>query len=273
MARAFFNRTPRLPTRLRVRVQGRSGGSRALDEQGLGKSDRSVSVAIMRTPLFRLGFVMFTSVTVAAAVACGGGGSEGAKSPGSASSPGETGAPSGAASGGETPSAADSAGGAGGAAGGSGGTTTTTQLGAGGDLQGAKLGGSVHTTTESTGESGPKSTGGKSANEPGRSVKDIQTIVSARRDEARACYDKALAAHPGIEGDIDIRWVIDPQGNVTDASVDTTKSQILEPSVGTCIVDVIKKIKFAASAKGYETRAHYPFNFHPKTFSAKDAGK
>ena len=154
-----------------------------------------------------------------------------------------------------------------------GGTTTTTQLGAGGDLQGAKLGGSVHTTTESTGESGPKSTGGKSANEPGRSVKDIQTIVSARRDEARACYDKALAAHPGIEGDIDIRWVIDPQGNVTDASVDTTKSQILEPSVGTCIVDVIKKIKFAASAKGYETRAHYPFNFHPKTFSAKDAGK
>ncbi len=67
--------------------------------------------------------------------------------------------------------------------------------------------------------------------------------------------------------------MIDPQGNVTDASVDTTKSSILEPSVGQCIIEVIKKIKFAASAKGYETRAHYPFNFHPKTFNAKDAGK
>jgi hypothetical protein len=68
--------------------------------------------------------------------------------------------------------------------------------------------------------------------------------------------------------------VIDPQGNVQDASVDTTKSSILEPSVGSCVIEVIKKIKFAASAKGYETRAHYPFNFHPKTFggAGKDAG-
>lgn len=104
-------------------------------------------------------------------------------------------------------------------------------------------------------------------------VKDIQAIVVARRDEARACYDKGLAAHPGIEGDLDVKWVIDPQGNVANAEVDTTKSSILEPNVGACIVDVITKIKFAASSKGYETRAHYPFNFHPKTFSPKDAGK
>ena len=96
--------------------------------------------------------------------------------------------------------------------------------------------------------------------------------MSARRDDARACYDKGLAAHPGIEGDLDIRWIIDPTGAVTDASVDTSKSTILEPSVGNCVIEVIKKIKFAASAKGYETRAHYPFNFHPKTFTAKDAG-
>jgi hypothetical protein len=26
---------------------------------------------------------------------------------------------------------------------------------------------------------------------------------------------------------------------------------------------VIKKIQFNASAGGYETRAYYPFNFHP----------
>ncbi|MBX3197316.1 MAG: AgmX/PglI C-terminal domain-containing protein [Labilithrix sp.] len=230
----------------------------------------------MRTPLFRLGFAMFTSVMVVAAVACGGKEGAGASSPTS----------SGAAGGADTPSGSGGAGGAGGeasggegagsggeAAGSGGGTTTTTQLGDGGDLQGAKLGGSVHTTTETKGEGGPKSTRGQSANEAGRTTKDIQAIVVARRDEARACYDKGLAAHPGIEGDLDIKWVIDPQGNVTDASVDTTKSQILEPGVGACVVEVIKKIKFAESKGGYETRAHYPFNFHPKASTAKDAGK
>jgi hypothetical protein len=230
----------------------------------------------MRTPLFRFGFAMFSSVVVAAAVACGGGGKEGAGakapgSPGSASSDKE--ATSGLSSSGAGPESSSASASGGTGSGGSSGTTTTTQLGDGGDLQGAKLGGSVHTTTESKGDGGPKSTHGQSSNEPGRGAKDIQTIVAARRDEARACYDKGLATHPGIEGDLDIKWVIDPQGNVTDASVDTTKSQILEPSVGACIIEVIKKIKFAASSKGYETRAHYPFNFHPKTFTAKDAGK
>jgi periplasmic protein TonB len=231
----------------------------------------------MRTPLFRLAFMLVSPVLVASAVACGGGAKEGAaaKTPGSSGSPGDTNAPSGLSSSEAGPGSSSAAATSGSASEGqstSGGTTTTMQLGDGGDLQGAKLGGSVHTTTESKGAGGPKSTGGQSANEPGRSAKDIQTIVAVRRDEARACYDKALAAHPGIEGDLDIKWVIDPQGNVTEASVDTTKSQILEPSVGACVVEVIKKIKFAASAKGYETRAHYPFNFHPRTFT-KDAGK
>jgi hypothetical protein len=234
----------------------------------------------MRKPLLRLGFAMSSSFMVLAAVACGGGSDgAGSKTPSSPGSSSDT-TPSGFSSSGEGSSggaagssAATGSSGSANASGATGSGTTTTQLGDGGDLQGAKLGGKLHTESESKGESGPKSTHGQSAQEPGRSAKDIQTIVMVRRDEARACYDKALAAHPGIEGDIDIQWKIDPQGNVTDPAVDTTKSQILEPSVGNCIIEVIKKIKFAASAKGYETRAHYPFNFHPKTFSAKDAGK
>lgn len=224
----------------------------------------------MLSRLFRLGFPLFSSSLVVLAVACGGaeGKGAGAKNPSSSSGDGTS---AGASSGGDTPPGSTPATSSGGGPSGAG-STTTTQLGDGGDLQGAKLGSKVHSETESKGEGGPKGTHGQSASEPGRTAKDIQTIVSVRRDEARACYDKGLAAHPGIEGDLDVKWVIDPQGNVADASVDTTKSTILEPSVGACVVDVIKKIKFAASSKGYETRAHYPFNFHPKTFSAKDAG-
>jgi hypothetical protein len=218
----------------------------------------------------RVAFASLSCAFVVFAVACGGGASgDGAKSPGDGTTGAASGGPS---SGGSSDGTGSSSGGSGGAGSSSGGGgTTTTQLGDGGELQGAKLGEKTHTETETKGAGGPKGTHGQSASEPGRTAKDIQAIVASRRDDARACYDRALPDHPGIEGDLDVKWVIDPDGNVTDASVDTTKSTILEPSVGTCIVEVIKKIKFASSGKGYETRAHYPFNFHPKKFQ-RDGG-
>lgn len=215
------------------------------------------------------------------AVACGGGGES--KTPADKNNPASSSGDTQAASSGATDPASSSGAGGGngassGAAAGSSGTTTTTNLPDSGELQGAKLsGGHTKVEVETKGDAGPKTpTGGGSAGEPGRTAKDIQTIVAARRDDARACYDKSLASHPGIEGDLDIRWKIDPQGNVTDAEVDTTKSSILEPTVAQCIIDIIKKIKFAASPKGFESRAHYPFNFHPKAgqgAGAKDGGK
>ena len=151
-------------------------------------------------------------------------------------------------------------------------------LGDGGDLQGAKLGSTTTTTQSATmGGSGGGSGGGTGdggapgphASEPGRSVKDIQTIILTHRDEARACYDKALKDHPGIEGNIDVKWTIDPKGTVTDIAVDEGKSEIHEPSVGKCISDIIKSIHFSVSGKGFETRAHYPFNFHPRNGTPK----
>jgi hypothetical protein len=141
-------------------------------------------------------------------------------------------------------------------------TTTTTTLGAGGDLQGAKL---TQTTTvaSTTGSSAPP-TKGPHTHEAGRGPADIRAIVVAHRDEARACYDAALAKHPGIEGDLVIQWTIDPKGAVTQFSEDTSRSQITEPGVVACVGNVIKKIQFAASPGGYETKAFYPFNFHPR---------
>jgi hypothetical protein len=141
-------------------------------------------------------------------------------------------------------------------------TTTTITLSDGGDLQGTKLSSSSSSTVETAIDGGPR---GPHQQEPGRSVKDIQAIIVSRRDEARACYDAALKTHPGIEGDLDIQWVIDPKGTVSDISVDTSRSQILEPSVHACIMNIIKRIHFNESAKGFETRAHYPFNFHPRS--------
>jgi hypothetical protein len=202
-----------------------------------------------KAPLFFvLSFTAFSALVLS--VACGG--KDEAKSPGSSGGVGSA-APS------DTPATPDTS---------SGGTSTTTQLDAS-DLQGQKLQSGSKKEIETKGDGGPRPSG---SDEPGRRRDDIKTIILTHRDEARACYDKALKDHPGIEGDIQIKWTIDPDGNVTNPAVDQGKSQIHDESVGTCIIDVIKKIKFASSGKGYETHAAYPFNFHPKQSQLKKDG-
>jgi len=100
--------------------------------------------------------------------------------------------------------------------------------------------------------------------EAGRTSADIRALVMTHREQARECYDKEVSDHPGIEGDLVIQWTIDPRGNVTETSVDTAKSQITDPTVAACVANVIQKIQFAASSRGYVTKAAYPFNFHPR---------
>ena len=178
--------------------------------------------------------------------ACGGGGAEadGAKSPG-ASPEGSSGPGTDAGTPGQGNSTQ---------------STTTVALPDGGDLQGAKLS-EVHTVASTSASATPPK--GPHAHETGRQPEDIRAIIMARRDDARACYDNALKDHPGIEGDLVIAWTIDPKGSVTQTSLDTSRSQIVEPTVVACVSDIIKKVQFAPSPGGYETKAFYPFNFHP----------
>jgi hypothetical protein len=137
--------------------------------------------------------------------------------------------------------------------------TTTTNVGAAGDAgAGTKLADAP--APAGSADSVPKG----HTHDPGRGTDDIRAIVIAHRDEARACYDHALLTHPGIEGDIVIKWTIDPKGAVTNVALDQGRSKITEPSVVSCITGIIQKLQFAASAGGFETKTSYPFNFHPK---------
>lgn len=193
----------------------------------------------------RAGLGVFAVTAIGVAVACGGGGAgiDGPKVPdvpsGTPTAPGvpEAGVPT---------------------------NTTTVMLGDGGELTGTKLTSSSSLTVDNSAkpDAGPSDVIGKT-DVPGRRPQDLMTIIGTHRDEARACYDAALKAHPGIEGNLDIKFTIDPKGTVTDGAADEGKSDIHEPGVVTCIVGVLKKIKFAEHPKGLETRAHYPFNFHP----------
>jgi hypothetical protein len=144
-------------------------------------------------------------------------------------------------------------------------STTSLTLADGGDVQGTKL--QQSTTNAASGaavNNGPAR--GPHPSEPGRSVKDIQVIIQSHRDDARACYDAAQTQHPDatMKGNLDVKWTIDPTGKVTAISVDDAKSDIHDPGVAKCVMAVVQGLSFAVSAKGFETYAHYPFNFQPK---------
>lgn len=209
--------------------------------------------------------IVFASVTTLAfsaalLVACGGGSNApGAKAAGA---PGSTDPAATTAAAGGDPSAATGT--ANPAAGDAGPTTTTTMnLNKAGDLQGAKLTSTSSTTIQTKGDGGA-TPDPKSGGDPGRRREDFQALIVARRDEARKCYDDGLKAHPGMEGNLDIKWTIDPKGVISDIAVDDSKSEIHDEAVGKCVINVIKQITFAASPKGFESRTHYPFNFHPR---------
>ncbi len=141
-------------------------------------------------------------------------------------------------------------------------STTTVAPGEGGDLQGTKLTETHAVASASASAAAPPK--GVHTHDPGRGPQDIRAIIVGHRDEARACYDRGLKDHPGIEGDLVVQWTIDPKGAVTDASLDMSRSTLVEPTVVSCIEDVVKRVQFAPSAGGFETKAFYPFNFHPR---------
>jgi hypothetical protein len=139
--------------------------------------------------------------------------------------------------------------------------TTTLLLSDAGELKGVKLA-EVHSDATAL-PSDAGTPGGGHSHDPGRTLADIKAIIASHRDAARACYDKGLANHPGVEGTLAIQWTIDPKGNVTTTSLDESRSTITEPSIVDCVGAVIKKIQFAPSQGGFESKASYPFTFHP----------
>jgi TonB family protein len=89
-------------------------------------------------------------------------------------------------------------------------------------------------------------------------------VITAHRDEVRACYDAALANNPGIAGDLVVSFVINPDGSVKHAEVNWAESELHVPELDSCAIEVLDKVKFPASARGMESKVNYPFNFNPR---------
>lgn len=87
---------------------------------------------------------------------------------------------------------------------------------------------------------------------PGRCLDDISKVVAEHKPEARECAKTA-------KGRVIINFKIDKDGNVEEADQGMQDEQIADPAVVTCLVDLVKKIKFAPSTKA--VRAYHQFEF------------
>ncbi len=96
-----------------------------------------------------------------------------------------------------------------------------------------------------------------------RGKEEIQQVMANNRDAVRACYDAALAKNPGIAGDLVVSFTIDPRGDVKQAEVNWSESDLHIPELDTCAVDAVRSFKFPPSSRGLESKVNYPFNFNP----------
>lgn len=96
-----------------------------------------------------------------------------------------------------------------------------------------------------------------------RSKEQIQAVIAANRERVRACYDAAQKTEPGLQGDLLVAFVINPDGSVKSAEVNAQESEIHSPELDSCAVGVLQTLKFPASSRGLESKVNYPFNFKP----------
>jgi len=101
------------------------------------------------------------------------------------------------------------------------------------------------------------------AAEETRTQEVIRDTFQRNRPKARACFDESLKKHPGLKGNLTVKFVIDPKGKVKEASINTDRSDLAIPELNTCIIDAVRQFEFPPSSRGFESNGNYPFNFTP----------
>jgi hypothetical protein len=87
----------------------------------------------------------------------------------------------------------------------------------------------------------------------------VRRVISQYKRQIKACYDGQLLLQPTLEGRIRVDWVISPNGHVQTAqsTANTTRSSPLE----SCLLGVVRAMKFPEAPNGRQTRVIYPWQF------------
>jgi hypothetical protein len=91
----------------------------------------------------------------------------------------------------------------------------------------------------------------------------IAKVVRDHRQPVRECYQRARKAQPDLRGRLTIHFVLDPEGVVKSAEVNTEQTDLQSPDVAACAIQLIRGLQFPPSSRGMETDVDYPFEFAP----------
>ena len=88
----------------------------------------------------------------------------------------------------------------------------------------------------------------------------IQSVIRAGAGPLAACYRTALAAQPGLAGDLALHFTIDPSGAPQGTRVE--KSTLPAGALQGCVVAAFGALRFPVSSAGVLT-VLYPIRFAP----------
>ena len=104
------------------------------------------------------------------------------------------------------------------------------------------------------------------AGDAGRSdrFQPVADLIKSKNDAYRCCFDLWARKHPeaaGKELPIKVQWNLKADGTLESAEVDKSASQLDEPEVSSCMVDISKSLTYPASPSGKLTKFTYVFQF------------
>jgi hypothetical protein len=88
----------------------------------------------------------------------------------------------------------------------------------------------------------------------------IRRYIMRRYEQIRYCYDKQLLAHPNISGEVEIRFLITPNGTVQGSN--GAAGAGMDHEVASCAADIIGSIAFPAPGDGGGVQVNFPLTFH-----------
>jgi hypothetical protein len=91
----------------------------------------------------------------------------------------------------------------------------------------------------------------------------VRRMIRRCSPQVRACYDAELIDNPGLEGRINVRFTVGREGRATTAGVGA--STLRNPTLETCLVDVVKLCRFAKPLDRRPVDMSYTFEFGPSS--------
>ena len=90
----------------------------------------------------------------------------------------------------------------------------------------------------------------------------VSRAIRARQRAFRACYERELRNNQTLSGKVTVRFTIVPTGTVSSASASQNTSG--SASLGSCVVGVIRRLRWNPGPEGGSVTFSYPFVFAPQ---------